>query len=609
MSNRLTKSIAMFLLAFVFVLAFLSIQEDSLTMDELAHLPAGYSYLSQMDMRLNPEHPPLVKDFSAVPLMFLKNINFPYPAKAWTTDINGQWDFGNIFLFKSGNPAEIMIILARIPMILLLLLTGYYIFRLTRQLFGNNAAILALAVFSFSPTFLAHGRLVTTDVGAALGVVMATYYFLNFLKEPKLKTAIKAGIALGIAELLKFSLILLVPFFGLIAIAWIFLKSRKLRDNFPGIYEKPVTKKEIIFNFFKTLGKYAAFGLLIGVVALILIYAVYLFHVWNYPIEKQKADTSFILASSGMKGLSNAVISMAGVPVLRPFGQYLLGLFMIFQRASGGNTGYFLGEISAAGWKTYFPYVYFMKETLAFHILTLMALLYALYMAVKSLKTPIKEWFKRIIDWTERYFSQLSALLFILIYWIVSLRSNLNIGVRHLLPVFPFTIMLFSGLIILWMKQTKLKNVILTLIFILLAFQIFSVLKVYPYFLTYFNEAVGGPEKGYLYVTDSNLDWGQDLKRLNIWLEKNNIKTIYLDYFGGSDTKYYLGNKYNSWWGDRDRKELPKGSYLAVSATMLQQGRGTPAKGFEQNTGYYRWLNNYTPVTVIGNSIFVYKID
>jgi len=578
-------------------------------MDELAHLPAGYSYLSQMDMRINPEHPPLVKDFAGAPLMLLENINFPYTAKAWATDVNGQWDFGNIFLFKSGNPAEIMIILARIPMMLLLLLAGYYIFRLTRQLYGNNAGILALAIFSFSPTFLAHGRLVTTDVGAALGVVIATYYFLNFLKDTKLKTAIKAGIALGIAELLKFSLILLIPFFGLIAIVWIFLKSRKLRDNFPGIYEKPVTKKEIIINFLKILGKYTAYGLLIGVVAFALIYIVYLFHVWNYPIEKQTADTRYILASSNMKSLSDSVISMSGMPILRPFAQYFLGLFMIFQRAAGGNTGYFLGEMSAAGWKTYFPYVYFMKETLSFHIFTLMALIYALIMAIKSFKTPIKEWFKRTADWTERCFSQLSALLFIIIYWVVSLRSNLNIGVRHLLPVFPFTIMLSAGLIILWMRSPNFKNTKIFILFILITFQVFSVLKVYPYFLTYFNEAVGGPEKGYLYVTDSNLDWGQDLKRLNIWLDENDIKNVYLDYFGGSDTKYYLGDKHNSWWGDRDRKDLPKGSYLAISATMLQQGRGTPAPGFEGKTGYYRWLDQYTPVTVIGNSIFVYKID
>lgn len=609
MSNKLAKIIALFLLAFVFIIAFLSIQEDSLTMDELAHLPAGYSYLSQMDMRINPEHPPLVKDFSAVPLLFLKDINFPYDAKSWANDINGQWEFGNTFLFKSNNPAEEMIILARIPMIIILIIVGYFIFRFTRELYANNAGVLALLMFSLSPTFLAHGRLVTTDVGAALGTIMATYYFLKFLKNPEIKTAIKAGIGLGIAELLKFSLILLLPFFAAITIAWIIIKSFDFKDNFPGIYQKPVLLKETVMNFLKLFLKYLAYGIFIGILAMTAIYVVYLFHVWNYPIEKQKSDTEFLLTSFSNKNLSNAVVFMSEIPALRPLGQYFLGLFMVFQRASGGNTGYFLGEISAAGWKTYFPFVYFAKETLSFHIISLIALIYAAYLGIKSFKTPIKYWIRKTAKWTEKYFAQLSALLFIIIYWTTSLTSNLNIGVRHLLPIFPFTIMLSAGLMTLFVKSHGFKNTKVFVLTFLIVFELFSVLKAFPSFLSYFNEAVGGPSQGYRYVVDSNLDWGQDLKRLRIWLDKNNIDKVYLDYFGGSDTYYYLGSKYFSWWGDRSYNDIQKGSYLAVSATLLQGGRGVPAKGFDQKTGYYNWLNVYDPEIVIGNSIFVYRIQ
>jgi hypothetical protein len=325
-------------------------------------------------------------------------------------------------------------------------------------------------------------------------------------------------------------------------------------------------------------------------------------------MERQKSDTSYILSSFSNRNLADMVIYMTEVPILRPFAQYFLGLFMIFQRASGGNTGYFLGEISAAGWKTYFPTVYLIKETLSFHIFSLIALLFAIYLGLKSLKTPVNEWLKKTLRWKEKHFAEISALLFIIIYWASSLYSNLNIGVRHLLPVFPFTIMLSAGLVMLWVKAPKLKKTKLVILIFLVVFQIISVLKVYPSFLAYFNEAVGGPSQGYEYVTDSNLDWGQDLKRLKIWLDENNIDKVYLDYFGGSDTNYYLGSKYISWWGDRNPKDLPKGSYLAISATMLQQGRGLQAKRFDQKTGYYLWLNSYAPVTVIGNSIFVYKI-
>ena len=232
MSNRLTNIIAVLLLTFVFVIALFSIKDDSLTMDELAHLPAGYSYLTQKDMRLNPEHPPLIKSLAAFPLLFIKDINFPSYIREWQEDVNGQWGFGNYFLFQAGNPADKMIFWSRIPMILLLVLLGFYIFKWAKELFGQKAGLLSLFLFSFSPTFLAHGRLVTTDLGAAFGVVFASYYFLKALKDPQSKNIILAGIALGVAQLLKFSLILLLPLFVFLAFIWWIINPVRKRRVF-----------------------------------------------------------------------------------------------------------------------------------------------------------------------------------------------------------------------------------------------------------------------------------------------------------------------------------------------------------------------------------------
>jgi len=199
-------------------------------------------------------------------------------------------------------------------------------------------------------------------------------------------------------------------------------------------------------------------------------------------------------------------------------------------------------------------------------------------------------------------------LVFVLIYWAFSIASNLNIGVRHLLPVFPFTFLLVSGLLNLWLKNPPygIKYLILT---ILICWQLITVIKIYPHFLAYFNEIAGGPDRAYIYTVDSNLDWGQDLKRLKKWVEENKIEKIYVDYFGGGDAKYYLKEKFAPWQDTQDPKELPKGSYLAVSATFLQGGRGIPVPGFDQPFGYYRWLYQYEPITKIGYSIFVYYID
>jgi len=176
-----------------------------------------------------------------------------------------------------------------------------------------------------------------------------------------------------------------------------------------------------------------------------------------------------------------------------------------------------------------------------------------------------------------------------------------------LLPVFPFTFILVAYILSLWLKPPYLKIKSLFLAF-LIGWQMSSVISIYPHFLAYFNELAGGPDNGYLYAVDSNLDWGQDLKRLKKWIDDNQVNQIYLDYFGGGDAEYYLKEKFLPWWGERNPQELPKNSYLAISATQLQGGRGIAVKGYEGPTGYYNWLNSYNPVAKIGYSIFVYKI-
>ena len=130
------------LLTFFGLLAVTSMWDDSANYDERIHLPAGYSYLTQKDMRLNPEHPPLVKDLAAWPLLFMK-INFPYQSWGWNTPLiphpsqakgggrTPSWQtdvgFGNDLLYYSGNDAQKMIRYGRIPIILIGILLFIFI--------------------------------------------------------------------------------------------------------------------------------------------------------------------------------------------------------------------------------------------------------------------------------------------------------------------------------------------------------------------------------------------------------------------------------------------------------------------------------------------------
>ncbi len=565
---------ATFLFLFLFLIAITSMAGDSLTMDEVAHLPAGYSYLTQKDMRLNPEHPPLLKDLSALPLLLLPNIKFPSDIKAWTQEVNGQWGFGFNFMYEQQNPADLMIFLGRLPMILILILLGYYVFKWARELWGERAGLIALFLFTFSPAFIAHGRLVTTDVGAAAAFLIATYYFVHALQAPNFPNIILAGLTFGLAQLTKFSLILLIPLFGFLVIIWWFANQ--------GGFWLALRTVFLIFG-----------------ISALLIWGVYYFHTFNYPPQKQAQDAQILLASFFWQPAKDIVSSMADNTLLRPYAQYLLGLFMVLERATHGHTTYFMGQIGAQGWPHYFPVVYLIKEPLPFHILTILALFLGLAFLIKNFN------FNNLRSWLRNHLPETAMILLIIIYWITSLRSPLNIGVRHLLPVFPFTMLLISRQINIALAKNRFWALLVLVLFL---WQAISVISIYPHFIAYFNELVGGPKGGIEYTVNSNLDWGQDLKRLAKWVNKNNIDIIYIDYFGGGKSEYYLGEKFRPWWGTRSPSELPKESYLAVSATFLKGGQGKPIAGFTQPTGYYEWLKQYQPIATIGYSIYVYHI-
>lgn len=634
LSRKFPLIIAIIILATSFGLMFHAASEDSAIMDELAHIGAGYSYLKFGDNRLNPEHPPLTKDLSAIPLLFSK-LNFPLNSAHWQNDVNGQWDTGKEFLYQSGNNADKIILLSRLGSIILTLITGWVFFLFCRKRLGNWWALLPLFLFSFSPLVLAHGHYVTTDIAAAFGTIIALWSFTGYLKNPSRKNLIIAGLCFGLAQLCKFSLLLLIPIDGLLAI--IFYAVR-LSQNWPDI---PFghRKKEICQRLLKTIGA----TILIFGIGYLLVYLIYLPQNINYPAEKQGSDTRNILESFAgepdptwktctswtgslsrqTRCLANIDIWMSQKPIFKPIAQYALGALMVSQRSSGGNTGYFLGEVSATGWKNYFPTVFLIKEPLSSLCLMLIALIFSCFKLSKSLIA--KQRWQRLLSWLWQHFSEFSILIFVITYWIISIRSPLNIGFRHLLPIIPPTYFLTAYEIkrwwrgepktffLNWWKSIKyhLKNfgnVFLKSIVIafLLIWYLVGTISIAPQFITYFNELVGGSQNGYRYVVDSNLDWGQDLKRLVNYMDKNEVHKISLDYFGGGDPKYYLGSKFQEWQSSKGEPE--PGSWFGVSLTFFQNATGQPVPGFSRKPeDAYQWLTNKEPITKIGHSILIYK--
>lgn len=356
--------------------------------DETAHIPAGYGYVKYLDYRLNPEHPPLVKALSAIPLLFM-NLNFPVGHPAWTDNVNGQWEVGNEFFYGLGNDADQLVTNARIFPIILTLLTIILIYFWSRELLGKWWALVPAFLFGLSPIVLAHGHYVTTDIGATLGVLFATFGFTKFLAKPSLYNILLAGLALGVALLAKFSNNLLIPYFIILAIIYFaFVNRRYFLKYLKGI---------------------------IGVflVAFIIIYAVNFLFTLNYPPERQLADAKEVLSNFTPRSLAELDFALIENPVLRPIGQYLFGLLMILQRASGGNTAYFLGELSAEGWWYYFPVVFLLKEPLPSLILILLALGLGIWKVLKPAVWRVKSF----LNYLGTHFAEFSMLLFVIIYW------------------------------------------------------------------------------------------------------------------------------------------------------------------------------------------------
>ena len=602
------------LLALFGLLAVTSMWDDNANYDERIHLPAGYSYITRQDMRLNPEHPPLVKDLAALPLFpsLAEKINFPFQSWGWNTPLTADssrtpaWQtdvgFGNDLLYYSGNDAQKMMRYGRIPIILIGILLGFYIFRFVRELWGDLAGIIALVFYSFSPTFLAHTRLVTTDVAAAAAFFISFYYLYKWLKIPVWRNLCIFGVVLGLSFLTKFSTFLLIPIFGFIILTWVLLQERGKK----------------LWSLKKYLGGF----ILVLIIAYLAVGAVYAFHVWHYPIQKQAIDTTFILSTFGFKPLVNLSVWISSQPVLRAWGHYFLGFLMVLQRSGGGNTTYYLGEVSANGSRSYFPLVYLIKEPLAYILLVFFALFLALKKFIVYKKSGGKLFRQDFLNLLKNNFAEFGMLTISIVYWIFSIKSNLNIGVRHVLPTLPFIYALTARQISFWIKggiQERISNYhgfwqlfglywrrfkrgfIIAVLFI---WAVTSVVSVWPSFLAYFNGIAGGPNYGYKFVVDSNNDWGQDILRLAQFIEKNNIKEIKMDYFSGAPAEYYIKTaKIDSF-----NREIPQKGWLAVSATIYMgacKGDKIPCSYGERA---YTWLDQYKPVAKIGYSIFVYDI-
>ncbi|OGM90914.1 hypothetical protein A2755_01785 [Candidatus Wolfebacteria bacterium RIFCSPHIGHO2_01_FULL_48_22] len=580
-----------------------SLQEAAI-MDELAHIPAGYGYVKYLDFRLNPEHPPLIKAAAALPLLFMK-LNFPTDLDPWTTALNGQWDAGRQFLYEvnDGRADEILFMSRLFPIVFTILLV-VLVYAWSKKLFGPWWALVPALLTAFSPHILAHGHYVTTDIAASLGFFLGLLGFWIAFGQGSALTArpgldmrgklIVAGLLFGIAQLLKFSLVLLIPLYIFFIFALWLTGQRTWKHA---------------WKLFRSLAYVFAVGFA-------LVWAVYIVFTWNYPLDKQISDTTILLQEQVSKGsvVAKMIVGMSGVPIFRAIAHYGLGVIMVSQRSAGGNTAYFLGEDGNGGWWHYFPVVFLLKESLP----ALLILLGGIFFWIgRFFKNWVGVW-KRMCSFVQEHTALFIMFVFVVFYWAYSIQSPLNIGFRHVLPTVPFLYILGVSSIKKWFDaavvQSGLRHIARSalkhgLLGIMLLWVLVEAAMAYPHFISYYNEAGGGKWGGYVHAVDSNYDWGQDLKRLQEYVQEQNIRKIAVDYFGGGHVPYYVPNAI-PWEESKGNPLSENAEWLAVSINeLIYDIHAIDPEGAQYGHRRYRWLQNpLQPYARIGTSIFVYRL-
>ncbi len=513
--------------------------EKSMTSDEIAHLTAGHAYNTRGDYRLQPENGNLPQRWAALPASLI-GAPLPPPAlEPWReADV---WNYGHAFFYEQGLPADLLLFAGRAMVALFSAATGLLVYFWSRSLFGQRGAFLSLVLFVFSPTFLAHGALATSDAVMAFFFLAAVGAWWRHLERPGFGPAALSSVTFGLACVSKFSAPLLLPMFGLCALGWLAGRRegaapywRLLRSAAVHV----VVGWAIIWLFY---------GFRFSPFAPALTEGATYNHGWGWMLTDLGWPRAIIVRLRDWHLLPDA---------------FLYGFTFVLQFAK--QRGAFLnGEYSLTGWPSFFPYTFLVKSTLPF----LLLLGVAGMAGVRAART----WGQTVWRARLRPLIPLGALF--VVYWAMSITSHLNIGHRHILPTYP-VLFITLGALGSWIDLRR-RLAALVVAGLVLWHGVES-WRIRPHYLAYFNPLAGGPANGWRHLVDSSLDWGQDLPGLQRWLAREaGREPVFLAYFGTGDPAYEgiratllpslpeVGQR-------RPWHALQPGLY-AVSATMLQQ--------------------------------------
>lgn len=483
----------------LFAELFLSVRQNSQTFDESAHMYAGYSYWKHGDFGINPEHPPLAKMIATIPLLPLHlDAPPPLPIPIRPASFLG----GRIFLYSHN--ADQMLLRARLGMSIFTCALGLLILLGAREMFGDVAAAVAVLLFVFEPNILANGALVTTDMAVSATLFATVYTFYRYTRKHTLIRLLLCAVAAGLALCVKHSGLIIFPVLVLLAIGDLLL-PRTAIDELPALSRRT-----------KAL-RLAVALVAIGAIAFTMLWSAYGFRYAARPGNAPFVPTTSTYLKTLHRPIQAHAIGFAERHHLLPEA-YLYGLTDIAVATSQGRPAFLFGNLYPTGPWFYFPSTFLIKSTLGFLLLLVLALTAAHL-------------------WREE---KARELLFLLLppafYFTTAVFSHLDIGHRHILPVYAFLIVITAGGASVLLRRSRAWAGVVV---VLLVLHVFSSVRAYPAYLAYSNEIWGGPHHTWTVLTDSNIGWASGLKTMQQYVNEHNIQSCWFAYNGAADVSYF----------------------------------------------------------------------
>lgn len=583
--RRSTFVVCAILLIVFGLTCYLAVSTKSATSDEPLHVAGAYAHVFMRDYRLNPEDPPLWNYWVMLPRT-RASLQIPTTHELWPRQLDDTaygMPFSSVVLFTAENDGAQFIQSSRAMMVPLGVVLGAIISFWAWQIAGRIGAIVATMLFAFDPNFLAHAGLVKNDVPLTLAMTAMCFATWRIGCRATLLNVMSAALLVGAGMTTKFSGVLLAPIF----VAMMFARS-----IIPGewnVLRRPLKTRRARLVACVSILAFAA------LVTWMMIWLAYGFRFDPTPNRGERLNMERVVQRTaelkqGDPGIiAHTVTSLERHRIL-PQG-WLYGFLYTYQ-STLSRTSFLLGEIRTTGWWYYFPLAMLIKTP----VVNIVACLFA-GIALLRVRASSAQESRNDLRWT------LACLLIPLaIYMTSAMTSNLNLGIRHVLPVYPFIYLLIA-------LAAKRIHSMKPRLFgwtapILGCALVIETLAAFPNYLAFFN-APSRPFQLKL-LSDSNLDWGQDLLLLAAWQDAHPNTRLYVNYFGSVDPGAY-GIRYinlpGSIYLNPDQRWPDAPGVIAISASRLQGMHMSD----ELRDRYRALLEGQQPIDILGGSIYLYE--